>query len=185
MAIPTYEEYKATNPAATWIEYVSRYSAMAAEKQVAAGEIPSEYGAGYSFTSAGVWVPSGSPAAIGGLPSEIKTIFPGVEEYYQTAYKQATEGSVITTSRVSEAQVSFNPLPTLTPELGTISSGGGQASIQFNDVGGVPQTGVGAPIGTIGQTYFSGGNGGNGNGNGEGGLGILALIALFLGMGGL
>lgn len=179
MAIPTFEQYKASNPGATWAEYVSRFSAMAAERQAAAGEIPSDY-TGYSFTEAGVWVESGSPAAIGGLPAEIKSIFPGVEQTYQQAYQQAVEGSVITTSRVTEPQTSFGDLATNPSEVPVTNPSGGSSPVEFSDVGTGQQTGIGAPIGTVGSTYFAG----NGNGNGEGsGVGILVLLAL-LGLGG-
>ena len=183
MSIPSWSEYLAKNPEAKWTEYVSRFSAMAAQKQVEAGEIPGEYGKSHSFTPAGVWVKSGSPAAIGGLPSKgipASEIFPGVQKYFEGQYKAVTEASVIRSQQ---------PPPKNTTGGSTFTFGGGGgpgAPANMNPVepkpGGVPY-----PPGHI---YWDRqkdpfvrpdwANGGNGNGKGSG-LEILLLGMLLMG----
>lgn len=183
MAIPTWEEYQEQNPEATWAEYVGRFSAMAAHQQVEAGEIPSDYGASHSFTPAGVWVKSGSPAAIGGLPAEITTMFPAVEESYQEAYKAAVEPSIITTSRAGEPQIQQTEPPGIdrsVSEYGyslTFDRGGGTAPIEFNEAPGPSQTFGITPIPESGQFQIDyGGPKGPPGGNGDVGAAPLLLL---------
>lgn len=199
MAIPTFEEYRRDNPEASWVEYVSRFSAMSAHSQIEAGEIPSDY-TGYSFTDEGVWVKSGTMASIGGLPGAVKGLFPGVEKAYQEAREQAVEGSVITSSRAGEPQTSFTTFGGLGSDTGGSipllpPQGGETAPVQWDDVdrgesqsayGNVTtfEPGVGPTLGN--QTFISNGgeawrvNGANGESGGGGLLAILALLALAL-----
>lgn len=187
MAIPTFEEYQKDKPEASWVEYVSRFSAMAAQKQVEAGEIPSDYGSGHSFTPAGVWVKSGSMAAIGGLPGEIKEIFPGVEKTYSEAYEKAVDNSVITSSRAGEPQTSFDEIPGIdrtVSEYGSTAIGGvsgGSAPIEFNEVdkGGSTSPGT-MKVDNIAQFQvdFLGSQMNTTNGNGDPGMGIIGLLLL-------
>ena len=135
MAIPTWEQYRAEHPEAQWGEYAARFSAMAARRQVERGELPEEYYKTHTFTSSGVWVPSGSMASIGGLPGEIKDIFPGVEKQMQEARELAEKGRVITSSTVAEPQLSFSPPPTppTTTPMPSWTQTGGQAPVQFDE----------------------------------------------------
>jgi len=200
--VPTWEEYQGRNPESTYKQYLERFSAVAAQKQVQAGEMPSDY-TGYSFTPMGYWAPSGSPATIGGLPSEIRDIFPTVQSTYSTALETGYSQSVIgqqekpaeyggealnVGSAGGEPQISFKALPqTNTPQTSIGSGIGGSAPVQYNDVGALPQTGVGG-IGAVStwsnEMFTATAYQGNGNGNGNGGgLGLLALLAIALGAG--
>lgn len=180
MAIPTWEEYQRQKHGATWMEYVEKFSAMAAQRQYEAGEIPAKY-TDYSFTPAGVWVKSGTPASIIGLPSEITDIFPGVEKEYQGAYEKVTGESVITTSRASEAQTSFQEQPSvdrsISEHVGTIGTTGGTSPIEFYQPGRRPSQSFGVrSIG--GLTNFGQDMPSVGSDSGIGAVGLLALLAM-------